>query len=98
MRAASRERARPKWFRPFRRDQLTVEFVVLAAALLTCLAAFYRDTLTHVEMNFSPEDNGSAFQSYQYDDRSNGGSSSVAVENKRALAWNCDLTKEYAYG
>lgn len=91
------KRAPPNRFRAFRRCHLTVELAVIAAAVLTALASYYRDSFTQLELSFMPQDNGTAYVSYQYDDQSSGGTSVVTAEGIRSLAWTCDLTKAYEY-
>lgn len=84
-------------FRPFRRGHLTVELLVVGAAVLTALASYYRDTLTHRELTFRPRDSGSAYISYQFDDRDMGGTSVASAAPASALSWVCDLTTAYEY-
>ncbi|MXO60377.1 EAL domain-containing protein [Altererythrobacter salegens] len=80
------------------RRNSTVELMVVVAALLTGLASYYRDTLTQREQVFGPEDNGTAYASFQYGDETNDGSSTVAVTGGNGLAWTCDLRMTYQYG
>src|SRR5688500_9552262 len=97
MRAAIGERAGPNSFRPFRRDHLTVELLVIAAAVLTGFASYNRDALTHRELSVRAQDNGTAYLSYQFDDRDMGGTSNASVEAGPGLGWTCDLTTAYEY-
>jgi len=96
MRAAFKESGGPRAFRPFRRDQLTIELLVVGAAVLTVSASYYRDTLTHRELNLRPQDDGIAYLSYPYDDRAEGGTSRAA-KTAPGLGWVCDLTATYEY-
>jgi diguanylate cyclase (GGDEF)-like protein/PAS domain S-box-containing protein len=98
MQAAIEGHAGEKGNAPGRRGHLTVEALVLAAALLTWVASYNRESLTHLEQVYKPQDNETAFASYQYDDRTEGGTSSVYVNEGRALSWTCDLEKTYEYG
>ena len=98
MQSASAERAAPKGHWHFRRAHLSVELVVLAAALLTALACYHRDDLTSSEVSLGPEDVGTLVEGYQYDDHGNGGASLVASQAGRPLAWDCDLSRAYVYG
>ena len=98
MRAAIGDRAGAKRFRPFHRDHLTVELLVIAAAVLTALVSYNRDALTHRQLNFGPINNGTASATYQYDDRTNGGSSVATAVAGHTASWTCDLTKAYEYG
>jgi diguanylate cyclase (GGDEF)-like protein/PAS domain S-box-containing protein len=98
MQAAIGERAGRNGFRLFRRDHLTVELLVVAAAVLTAFASYNRDTLTRRELSFRSQDNGATYATYQYDDHPNGGTSAVAAEAGPGLGWTCDLTKAYEYG
>jgi diguanylate cyclase (GGDEF)-like protein/PAS domain S-box-containing protein len=98
MRAAAGARAGPNRFRLFPADFPIVELIVGAAVVLTALAFYFRDPLTHLELSFAPQDNGTAYDAYYYGDESNGGTSVAAAEVGRALAWTCDLTRTYEYG
>jgi diguanylate cyclase (GGDEF)-like protein/PAS domain S-box-containing protein len=97
MRAAIKKHAGPNGFRPLRRGHLTIELLVVGAAVLTAFASYYRDTLTHRELSFRSQDSGSAYVSYQFDDRDMGGTSHAAADPASGLGWTCDLTTAYAY-
>jgi diguanylate cyclase (GGDEF)-like protein/PAS domain S-box-containing protein len=97
MRAAMGERAQRKGFRLFRRDHLTVELLVIVAAVLTAAASYNRDTLTHRELSFAAHENGTAYLSYQFDDRDMGGTSNASADRGSGLSWICDLTTTYEY-
>jgi diguanylate cyclase (GGDEF)-like protein/PAS domain S-box-containing protein len=97
MRAAIGERALRTGFRLFRRDHLTVELLVLLAAVLTALASYYREALTHRELSFRAQDSGTAYLSYQFDDRDMGGTSNASAEPGVGLGWICDLRTTYEY-
>lgn len=97
MRAAMGERIKRIGIRPFRRDHLTIELLVLVAAALTAVASYYRDALTHRELSFFPQDEGIAYVSYRFDDRDVGGSSNAAAEEVSYVGWICDLTTAYEY-
>jgi len=97
MRAAIGERAEPKSFRLFRRDHLTVELLVVAAAILTAVASYNRGALTHLELSLMSQDNGTAYLSYQFDDRDMGGTSNASAEPASGVGWICDLTTTYEY-
>lgn len=77
---------------------LSLEALVLGAAVLTACAFYFRDALTGRQLVFRPEDSGTAFQSYSYGDESNGGSSKGGEDQGRPLAWRCTLTADYQYG
>ena len=70
---------------------VSVEMMVAAAIALTAFAIAYREPLTRDALEFGPEAVGQAFDSYSYDDSSNGGSSTVAFDHRRPFAWTCDL-------
>jgi diguanylate cyclase (GGDEF)-like protein/PAS domain S-box-containing protein len=97
MQAAMGERAGRSRFRPFRRDYVTVELAVITAALLTGLASYYRDALTHRELSFNSRENGTAYLSYRFDDRGMGGTSNASAEPGSDLGWICNLTTTYEY-
>jgi diguanylate cyclase (GGDEF)-like protein/PAS domain S-box-containing protein len=84
-------------FRPFRRGHMTVELLVVGAVVLTALASFYRDTLTHRELSFRTQDSGTAYVSYQFDDRDMGGTSNASADPGSSLGWTCNLTTVYEY-
>ena len=81
------------------RRYLSLERVVLFAALLTALAFYFREPLTRRQLVFGPAESGTGFQTYLYGDQSNGGSSVVARAPRHPLAWSCLLTTaaQYAY-
>jgi diguanylate cyclase (GGDEF)-like protein/PAS domain S-box-containing protein len=97
MRAAMVRHAGPGANTPARRGHLTIEAVVIAAALLTVVASYNREALTQREQFYEPSDDNFAFASYQYDDRTEGGTSSVAAGG-RPLSWTCNIQKTYEYG
>ncbi len=97
MQTAIGKPARSNGPRLFRRSHLAVEVAVVAAAVLTLLASYYRDPLTQRELSFTPTGEGMAYTSYQFDDRTNGGTSVAGAKVGRPLAWTCDLTAVYEY-
>jgi diguanylate cyclase (GGDEF)-like protein/PAS domain S-box-containing protein len=76
---------------------LTVELLVLAAAVLTAFASYNREALTHRELSFSAWDSGTGYLSYQFDDRDMGGTSKASAEPGSGMGWICDLTTAYEY-
>ena len=97
MRAATRERAARDGFLPFRRDYLTIEVAILVAIVLTAFASYYRQSLTRMELHFTPQANGTEYYSYQYGDEADGGTSVAAPDGEQNLAWTCDVTRTYQY-
>ena len=81
------------------RRYLSLEWVVLCAALLTALAFYFREPLTTRQLSLGPAEAGTAYDSYFYGDESNGGNSVARSAPGRPLAWSCDLATaiEYAY-
>jgi diguanylate cyclase (GGDEF)-like protein/PAS domain S-box-containing protein len=76
---------------------LVVELLVVAAAILTATASYNRHALTHRELSFRAQDNGSSYLSYRFDDRDMGGTSAASAEAGSGLGWICNLTTTYEY-
>ncbi|WP_427965650.1 putative bifunctional diguanylate cyclase/phosphodiesterase [Altererythrobacter sp.] len=98
MRVARERHKGPNGLAHNRRGHWGAELVVAVAALLTWLACYNRETLTSLEQEFGPADDGPRFASYQYGDQDNNGTSTVSVIEGESLAWLCDLQKTYKYG
>ena len=98
MQTATDGHTRPGKFRPFGREHLAAELVVVAAIMLTVLGFGFRDTLTRRELSFTPDAQGRTFLGYQYDDKTNGGTSTIGFDSERPLTWTCNLTLAYEYG
>ena len=81
------------------RRYLSLERLVLFAALLSALAFYFREPLTRRQLTFGAAANGTGYQSYLYGDQSNGGSSIASQTPGNPLAWSCLLTAavQYAY-
>lgn len=75
-----------------------LETLVTGAVVLTALALIFRGTLTSQHLSFGPDGNGAAFQSYWFNDATDGGSSVASQDQGRPLAWSCSLTKKYQHG
>ncbi len=71
---------------------------MLVAALLTWIASYNREALTQLEQAYGPQDDGPVFANYSFDDRTEGGTSSVTLDEKRPLSWTCNIEKTYEYG
>lgn len=97
MSAATGKNGGPTRFRFLQRDYLTIELLVVAAAILTAFASYNRQALTHRELSFSSQDNGKSYLSYQFDDRGMGGSSVASAAAGSGPGWICDLTTKYEY-
>ena len=65
--------------------------------VLTGLAIYFQDALTHETLSFEPKDLGTAFYSYGYDDRGDGGHSRATVDQARPLAFACEIRSGFTY-
>jgi len=73
------------------------EAIVVIAMVLTGLAIYFQDRLTHETLSFGPKDLGTSFYSYAYDDHFDGGHSRGAVDKARPLAFTCEIRPGFAY-
>ncbi len=72
------------------RQLLSVEAIVALAVAATVLAVGFREPLTRRTIEFTPAASGKAFYAYDYDDSTNGGTSTVSAD-ARPLTWTCTL-------
>ena len=86
-----------KGLRPALRRWVGFEAVVALAMVLTGLAIYFQDALTHETLSFGPKDLGTAFYSYGYDDRGDGGHSRATVDQARPLAFACEIRSGFTY-
>jgi diguanylate cyclase (GGDEF)-like protein/PAS domain S-box-containing protein len=98
MLTATDRRPRPGRFWPLRGEHAAVELVIAAAIVLTFCGFYFRDTLTMRELVYTPAGEGVAYLGYQYDDATNNGTSTVAVDEERPLSWTCNLTHAFQFG
>jgi signal transduction histidine kinase len=75
-------------------------FKVEAAGLVLLLATFaiiqFQDLFTSRTISLTPT-NVARYEPYWYDDKGNGGNSTVSPVARRPLSWSCDLGPAYAY-
>jgi len=91
------DQARSAGLWPALRRWLGFEAVVALAMVLTGLAIYFQDALTHETLSFGSKDLGTAFYSYSYDDRGDGGHSSATVDQARPLAFSCEIRSGFTY-
>jgi len=73
------------------------EAIVAIAMVLTGLAIYFQDALTHETLSLGPKDLGTSFYSYAYDDHFDGGNSRGTVNKVRPLAFTCEIRPGFAY-
>jgi diguanylate cyclase (GGDEF)-like protein/PAS domain S-box-containing protein len=88
-------RSQRSW--PALRRWFGFEAIIAIAMVLTACAIYFQDALTHETLSFTPKDLGTAFYSYSYDDRGDGGHSNATVDQARPLAFSCDIRPGFAY-
>lgn len=86
-----------RFMRPVLRHLASIETIVAAAMVLTVLAIYFQNALTQETLAFGPRDLGTAFYSYAYDDRFDGGNSRAVVDKARPLAFDCSIRSGFAY-
>jgi len=79
------------------RQLISVEAVVAIAVIVTALAIWYQEPLTHRTLSFGPKDLGTSFYSYGYDDHPDGGHSKATVDQNRPLAFTCEIKPGFKY-
>ena len=76
---------------------ISIEKVVLVAALITLVALVLRDPLTLREVVISSAEDSANHSTYTFDDRGNGGASVATAGSANTLAWACQLRDAYEY-
>src|SRR5436309_13140541 len=65
--------------------------------VLTALAIYFQEPLTHETLACGPQDLGTAFYSYGYHDHYDGGHSQVTVDQHHPLAFTCEIRPGFTY-
>jgi diguanylate cyclase (GGDEF)-like protein/PAS domain S-box-containing protein len=79
------------------RHLVSIEAIFALAMVLTAVAIYFQDALTHQTRSLGPKDLGTSFYSYGYDDQSDGGHSRATVDKNRPLAFACEIRPGFAY-
>ena len=67
------------------------EFLIVAALLITAQFIYFKDDLLSREITISPATPAERLGQYQFDDRGEGGKSTVAADSTRPLSWSCRI-------